>query len=1362
MKADGFKLVFRIIFFVLFVVILCPFTYGKVIYVDDDAGGLNDGSSWQNAYTFLQDALAEANSAEKPVEIRVAQGIYKPDIGANQTAGDREATFQLISGVTLKGSYAGFSEPNPNTRDVSFNKTILSGDLNGNDLEVTDPYNLPNEPTRSENSCRVVTGSGTDMTAVLDGFTITAGNADGSNQQFEGGGMYISSGSPTLTDCTFSGNSALRGGGVFNWENSNPTLTNCTFFGNQAQSGGAIENNFTSSPMLTNCSFTNNSAESGGGMYNGNSSNPKLVDCTFSRNRAKLGGGMINDWLTSPTLTNCTFNDNSTDYWGGGMTNLDCTAPILTDCTFSRNSGIGLYNKNSSPVLKNCIFSENSGGMYNEDSNLTLTNCAFSGNSSGGISNLDSSLTLNNCTFTANSAGNGGGISSASEGYGETRLTLTNCTFTSNLAVGKIGKGGGIYCSTWPSCKAELTMTNCMFTGNQALGEYGSGGGIYSSIENPILTNCIFSGNLSSYGGAIYNDFDSSVNLINCILWGNIADHGSQVCLAGTTSSLAVEYSDLQGGRTAITTPFALWDVEIIWGPGNIDVDPGFVEAGYWTQPTPRQPGEPTWIEGDYHLKSQAGRWDSNSKSWIQDEVTSPCIDAGDPNSPIGHEPFPNGGIINMGAYGGTSGASKSPSGLHAKYGGGTGEPNDPYLIYTAEQMNTIGLHEEDWDKHFKLMKDIDLSGYKGTDFNIIGYVNIVRIGRDPQVENIPFAGVFDGNGHKISNFSYTAIDTGTYTGGIGIFKIVSGENAQIKNLGLIGADISGQDNVGSLAGEIDSGTVSGCYAEGGSILADGYVVGGLVGKNGGIITNCTTSGSVSGDYMTGGLVGYNTGTITDCYSSTIVLGKHDIGGLVGYDLGGTITRCASSGNISGTRGYVGGLLGHNNYGTVTACYSSANVSGILHVGGLVGDNEGTISNCFSLGNVTGTYTYDTGGLVGFNWGSLGSTITDCYSAGSVLGTRDTGGLVGSNNDNKETIRNCFWDIQTSEQLTSAGGTGKTTSELQVESTFTDAGWDFVGESKNGTEEIWTFYEGTNYPRFAWEEEPIKPVAAPPYGGGTGTAANPYLIYTAEQLNMIGLLQHDWGRHFKLIADIDLSGFTGTDFNIIGYAESFEDRNAFTGVFDGNGKTISNFTHTSTDRNYVALFAYIAGGNALIKNLGMINPNIEAGIVSSWRVASLVAINSGTISNCYVKGGTILGNEDVGGLVGDNFINGTITDCYSATNVSGNKDSGGLVGENSFGKISYCYSTAGVLGGYNLGGLVGYDSGDVISSFWDIQTSGQTTSDGGMGKPTAEMQMESTYIEAGWDFVDETVNGTEDIWWILEGRDYPRLAWETE
>ena len=181
----------------------------KIIYVDDDANGLNDGTSWTKAYNYLQDALADANSSAKPVEIRVAQGIYKPDQGVGQTPGNRDATFQLINGVTIKGGYAGTGYPDQNARDIKLYETILSGDLNGDDVNVGDPCDLWNEPSRAENSYHVVTGSNTDANAVLDGFTTTAGSANGSSEGHRcGAGIYTSYGGPTVTNCVFIHNSA--------------------------------------------------------------------------------------------------------------------------------------------------------------------------------------------------------------------------------------------------------------------------------------------------------------------------------------------------------------------------------------------------------------------------------------------------------------------------------------------------------------------------------------------------------------------------------------------------------------------------------------------------------------------------------------------------------------------------------------------------------------------------------------------------------------------------------------------------------------------------------------------------------------------------------------------------------------------------------------------------------------------------------------------------------------------------------------------------------------------------------------------------------------------------------------------------
>ena len=411
----------------------------STVYVDASAAGsIHDGASWATAYTDLQPVLQAATPGTRIV---VAAGTYKPTNGT-----DRTATFQLKSGVELDGGYAGDRNPaNPDSRDSAHYPTILSGDIG-------------TAGTKTDNSYHVVMGSRSDGTAILDGFTITAGNATGRDfPDCVGGGMYISSGSPTLRNCAFNANCAAYGGGMYNGSSSSPTLTNCEFSGNSVSiSGqyggyacGAGMYNAISSPTLTNCTFGGNSASAngqyayayGGGMYNGSSS-PTLANCTFNADCATTsGGGMFNYDRSSPTLTTCTFTGNSAGGDGGGMHNEDYSSPTLTGCTFNSNSvsggtyarGGGMFDLHgASPTLTNCIFSKNSasgneygvgGGMCNFSCSPTLTNCTFSGNSTtsgyyaygGGMCNSSSSATVSKCAFNGNSAsagfwGSGGAV----------------------------------------------------------------------------------------------------------------------------------------------------------------------------------------------------------------------------------------------------------------------------------------------------------------------------------------------------------------------------------------------------------------------------------------------------------------------------------------------------------------------------------------------------------------------------------------------------------------------------------------------------------------------------------------------------------------------------------------------------------------------------------------------------------------------------------------------------------------------------------------------------------------------------------------------------------------------------------------
>jgi len=244
----------------------------------------------------------------------------------------------------------------------------------------------------------------------------------------------------------------------------------------------------------------------------------------------------------------------------------------------------------------------------------------------------------------------------------------------------------------------------------------------------------------------------------------------------------------------------------------------------------------------------------------------------------------------------------------------------------------------------------------------------------------------------------------------------------------------------------------------------------------------------------------------------------------------------------------------------------------------------------------------------------------------------------------------------------------------------------------------------------------------------------------------------------------------------------------FDGVFDGGGWAIENLAIVSGDF-FLGLFGRLYDG-AQVTNLRVVDANITH--LEMGMAGILAARNDGLVANSYA-GGTIAAGSEVGGLVGSNC--GSVLCCFSAGNVGAIKGVGGLVGHNK-GLVANSYSVAGVSGrvfvaglvGDNdstgivsnsysagpvsdthldvnpptpegMGGLVGRNRGHVVNGFWDLAASGLSASDGGDGKTTAEMQTDATFLEAGWDFVCEAVNGAEDIWWMPEGG-YPRLVWE--
>jgi len=330
-----------------------------ILYAAPTAQGTGDCSNWYNVCT-LQDALTKANSGD---EIWVKRGVHKP----TTVSSDRTASFSLKNDVAIYGGFIG-TETDRDQRDWKTNVTVLSGDIDGSD-NITDTTGTVTTPSniRGGNSYHVISNTNVISTAILDGFVITAGQANGMSPHNNGGGMYNTNSSPVLTNVTFSNNTANRGGGMYHFGPS-ATWTNVTFSGNTASQDGGGMYNDRSSPTLNRATFRENTADqNGGGMYNYHLySKPTLINAVFNRNLAGSGGGMYN-YGSSPTLVNVTFGGNTAGS-GGGMYNYSSlSTPVLTNVVLWNNSteisnGVGANPTIAYSDIRDC------GGSNNWDS----------------------------------------------------------------------------------------------------------------------------------------------------------------------------------------------------------------------------------------------------------------------------------------------------------------------------------------------------------------------------------------------------------------------------------------------------------------------------------------------------------------------------------------------------------------------------------------------------------------------------------------------------------------------------------------------------------------------------------------------------------------------------------------------------------------------------------------------------------------------------------------------------------------------------------------------------------------------------------------------------------------------------------
>jgi hypothetical protein len=561
---------------------------GGVLYVDADAVGANDGSSWANAYTSLQSALTAATPG---TQIRVAQGTYKPS--QLTTPGDaKSATFQLLDSVLVQGGYAGFGEPVPDELDAAAHPTVLSGDIGV-------------AGSTADNAYHVVRGSGANASAVLDGFIVTLGNAGspGFTDMGVGGGLIVATGSPTVRNCTFKLNLAgFAGGGVYSDSTSfvlvdcrledndvgvwggggfagKGRIAGCTFQGNDsAGQGGAV---LSEGLEIDGCTFTDNTAGHGifgggpGGALYGSFSTLNVADSTFEHNLGQGRGGAIaidgGFGVTTLTVTRCDFIDNALNGFGsfnlvGGAIGARQTDVVLAECRFEGNDA----------PLASAGYAGRGGAVSLEDSPAEITGCIFAGNQAetnnplllhgfgGGVYSENSDPVVTNCVFIGNIAGSGGGFYSTSESaaffHGAFALNVSDFLFMAITGVGGIDAGGG-------GGGAPYTLSNCILWKNlNALGATTEGVQLTNSVGVALPDHCCIEGLTGALGGAgnfsgnpHFEDFDGADNVVGT-LDDDLRLRADSPCIdAGTNVGQPADTADLDlDGDTSEVAPLDL------------------------------------------------------------------------------------------------------------------------------------------------------------------------------------------------------------------------------------------------------------------------------------------------------------------------------------------------------------------------------------------------------------------------------------------------------------------------------------------------------------------------------------------------------------------------------------------------------------------------------------------------------------------------------------------------------------------------------------------------------------------------------------------------------------------------------------
>lgn len=574
---------------------------GNVYFVDANALAPGSGGTWCTAFADLQDALAITVAGD---EIRVADGVYRPDRGA----GDVLASFVLPSGVKLFGGHAGCGASDPDERDPAQYETVLSGDLAGDDG--------PDFTNYGENSFIVVRTSQAAATTLLDGVTITGGNADGPMNQYDrGGGLYNFLGAPMVRSCLFRDNRGTYGGAIAN-DASDAAIADCRFEGNLAPAGGGAVYNYNSQVSLQSSNFAGNAATAGtGGAVYALNSQVQLTACDFCDNLAYGPGAVSLNINSDAHIANCHFDGNV----GSALALIAASHALITDSGFEANrgpNGAAIY-VNGTVHIYNSTFTgniaENNGGALGiTTGEVFAEDCVFTANSAptsaGGAAVLVSNgyARFNRCRFADNSAERGGAIYLGINGL----MEFLRCEFLANDATQD--HAGALYVLT----DGAARLSACRLLGNTAAGD---GGGVYVGNSGSLhAVSTLFAGNQAAQdGGGAYNGYTSTAHYANCTFTRNLAGYDGDGIYNSITAPI-VENSILwdngglqsfnQIGGTAPQLNYSC--VPGSWGGvGNTGADPQFVDAdgpddvaGTQDDDPRLAPGSPCINQGDNTL----------------------------------------------------------------------------------------------------------------------------------------------------------------------------------------------------------------------------------------------------------------------------------------------------------------------------------------------------------------------------------------------------------------------------------------------------------------------------------------------------------------------------------------------------------------------------------------------------------------------------------------------------------------------------------------------------------------------------------------------------------------------------------------